>query len=198
MTMPYTYCPTCGDVLNTLPILDIHASAFSCRGDHRFLQYNKQVLGTETDQAAALASAHDMTDNDMSIIEYWLGNESVRSCLNDQLAEILQNIYWSCGSEEHIRPEGDTFIHCPLCGSELNDFEQDDVWVQGKRCGNGHDFYERGGRLNYSVEGESRHLVGEMSDEVLDSLIEGWLKDNRRLTRQLPRQVRGVLERYRH
>jgi hypothetical protein len=155
------------------------------------------VLGTETDQAAALAPASDSTD-DMSIIEYWLGNEDVRSCLNNQLAEILQNIYWSSEPDKHVRPKGDTFIYCPLCGSELYDFEQDDVWVRGKRCGNGHDFYERGCRLNFILEGDSSHLVGEMSDEVLASLIEGWLQGDPQLATQLPLQIRSFLERCRH
>jgi len=194
----FSYCPTCDDKLDGLPVQDIHATAYACPDDHRFLQYQKEVLSIETEQAAALEPARDTVNNDMSIIEYWLSNEGVRSCLNNQLAEILQNIYWCGESHEHVRPKDETFKYCPLCGSELDDFEQYDVWVQGKRCGNGHEFYERGGRLNFTVDGESRHLVGEMSEEVLASLIDGWLKDNPRLTRQLPPQIRDVLERYRH
>ena len=197
MARPYSICPTCGGVLNVLPLLDIYASAYACPGNHRFLQYEKEISATETGRAATLAPATDATD-DTGIIEYWLGNESVRSCLNNQLAEILQNIYWSGKPEEHLKPEGETFMHCPLCGNQLNVFEQDDVWVQGKRCGNGHEFYERGGRLNFTVDGEIRHLVCEMSEEVLAALIKGWLKANPQLAAQLPRQVRGVLERFRH
>ena len=197
MARPYSICPTCGGVLNVLPLLDIYASAYACPGNHRFLRYEKEISATETGRAATLAPASDATD-DMGIIEYWLGNEDARSCLNNQLAEILQNICWTYESDVHVMPEGETFVYCPLCGSGLYDFEQDDVWVQGKRCGNGHEFYERGGRLNFTVDGEIRHLVCEMSEEVLAALIKGWLKANPQLAAQLPRQVRGVLERFRH
>lgn len=191
-----SYCPTCSAVLDSMSVMDIYASAYSCANDHRFLHYEKEVLSQESERAGLLDSLIDSTDGDLSVIEYWLTNENARSHLNGQLAEIIQNIYWSCEAGNHLRPKGNSFLKCPLCRGSLETFEQDDVWFQGKKCRKGHEFYERGGRLNYTVNGESTHLVSEMSEEVLVSLREGWLKNNPLLEPQLHPQIRSVLEHY--
>lgn len=138
----------------------------------------------------------DSADDDLSIIKYWLTSDNRRSRLNGQLAEMLQNIYWHYESDSPANPNRNSFSYCPVCKSKLENFEQDDIWFQGKKCGNGHEFYERGGRLNYTTDGKRTHLVCEMSDNVLSSLLEGWLKDNPLLAPQLYSQIRRVFEHY--
>lgn len=138
----------------------------------------------------------DSADDDLSIIKYWLTSENRRSRLNGQLAEMLQNIYWHYESHSHVKLNSNSLSYCPVCKSELENFEQDDIWFQGKKCGNGHEFYERGGRLNYTFDGERTHLVCEMSNNVLSSLLEGWLKDNPQLAPQLHPKIRRVFEHY--
>jgi hypothetical protein len=181
--------------LGGMSILDIFATGFSCANDHRFLHYNRAVLTLESGRAGLLNSEIDSTASDPLVIKYWLTSEYARSHLNGQLAEMLQNIYWSYESRDRVRPAGNSFVYCPVCRGPLEDFEQDDVWVQGKRCSNGHESFERGGKLNYTVNGESTHLVCEMSDEVLTSLRNGWLNDPI-VEPQLHPQIRRILERY--
>jgi hypothetical protein len=178
-----------------MPVLDIFASGHSCANGHRFLHYEREVLSVESERARLLNSEVDSAAGDSRVIEYWLSNEYARSHLNGQLAGMLQNIYWSYDSGDRVKPTGNPFVYCPICRGPLHDFEQNDVWVQGKRCSNGHESFERGGKLNYAVNGENTHLVCEMSDVVLASLREGWLNDSV-YQPQLHAQIRRVLEHY--
>jgi len=190
------YYPTSQEDLISISVLDIFASAYSCENDHRFLCYEKEVLSDESDRAVELDSPISPTASDLCVIEYWLSNEDAREHLNGQLAEMLQNIYWSSQADKHTALKGSSFVYCSICREKLEHFEQDDCWLQGKRCNNGHKYYERGGKMNYTIDGKSAHLVREMPREVLASLVTGWLKNNPVLEPQLHYQIRNVFEHY--
>jgi len=129
-----SYCPTCSDLLVAISVLDIYANAYSCAKGHRFLHYYKEVLNQMSELIEDIAAVVDSTEEDMAVIKYWLTSEELRSRLNGQLAEMLQNIYWHCESDSHAMPDSASFCYCPVCKSKLENFEQDDIWFQEKNA----------------------------------------------------------------
>jgi len=153
----------------------------------------KDVLSVDSQQASSIDSPSATVTDDDEIIEYWLNSDGPRGKLNWQLALILQSIYDISKKNRKNDIDSLEYKYCPLCKGELANFDQDDVWVQGKRCQNGHSFYERGGRLWHKG---TLTIIEDMDSPSLMSLVNAWLKDKKLLKRQMHIEIRGVLERF--
>jgi hypothetical protein len=88
------------------------------------------------------------------------------------------------------------FKYCPLCTEPLKPYDQDDVWVQGMQCANGHQFRMRNG-VAFSI-GDSKllNLREEMADETLRWAIDQWLRNDPRFDDQLHPQIKAILKRF--
>lgn len=190
------YCPTCGLELTSYPLLDIYLLGFSCPNNHYFFKTCQEVKSIESLKAKKMQPPASKGENNFDVIEYWLTDKKARAVLNNQIAVLLRRIHEIYKDDRHIIYDSPVFILCPVCAKTLEAFDQPDMWVQGKRCNNAHEFYERGGTIHFSFQGERNNLSQEMSDKTLSSLVDGWLKDNRSLEDQLHVEVRKILARF--
>ncbi|MHB0914769.1 MAG: hypothetical protein ACYC5A_04910 [Thermoleophilia bacterium] len=189
-------CPTCAAELSPYHLDDSYAEGFVCKSGHRFFAISHEVLSSGSARATSMP-AHEGKTNDLEVIRKWLTEPKFRATLNSQLATVLRRIYEISKYDRHIESEAEPFKSCPICGDLLSKFDQDDCWVQGKRCANHHKFYERGGNLHFSVAEQRHNLSTEMSDISLYSLVDAWLGKNRLLREQVHPDVREVMKRFR-
>lgn len=190
------YCPTCRSELNPYSLKDAYLQGLSCLNEHYFFKTCQDVLSTESIKASKMSSPASGNEKDIDVIEYWLTDNKARATLNNQIAVILRRIYEILKDNRHIPYNDKVFVFCPLCRMPLEMFDQPDIWVRGKRCNNSHEFYERGGTVNFSFQGKRENLSEEMSDKTLLFLIDGWLKSNRLLEEQLHGEVKKILTKF--
>ena len=195
---PHCYCPDCGDVLVEISCEDPLTICLSCKSDHRFFIMPKAIpvtLDQYKDIGLKLSAINVPSSNNSieSVASFWLLQTEHRDLLNSQLAEMLRAILDRTRHNRKIR-EPLRFRWCPVCKSELLEFKQMDVWVQGLKCSNEHTFYLRGGRLGGSISDAELVLTAELTDSILRNLIRGWLKPNPHLAPQLPVSIRKVFE----
>jgi hypothetical protein len=88
------------------------------------------------------------------------------------------------------------FSFCPTCGETLARFDSDDLYMQGLRCRNGHEFWWRGRTVNYIERGVRTNLSAELDDEYMTTLIEYYAGDDELVKPYVHPQLRGVLERF--
>jgi hypothetical protein len=142
-------------------------------------------VATASEQAS-LAQFEGLDTQELTeIARFWLSNPEARRILNDQLAEILRVTL-----ERSARSEPLSFSFCPICSDALTKYEQPDIWVRGLRCGNGHEWAERGGKLG----SEHFRLHSEPTGDVVGGLVSAWLGDNPFLRSNIHPSIRRVLE----
>ena len=187
------YCPTCSSTISRENCIDSYMQCYRCDNGHRYFEQLKDVLFVDSRQASSIDSPSSNVTDDDEIIEYWLSSDGPRGKLNGQLALILQSIYDISKKNRKYDIDSLSYKYCPLCKGELENFDQSDGWVIGKKCGNGHSFYERGGKLWHKG---TLNIVEDMDSSILLSSIGAWLKDKKWLKRQMHKEIRGILERF--
>lgn len=193
---PIKYCPTCGAELGPYPIKDIYLSGLSCPNKHFFFKSKRDVLSIDSLKAKSRPSPSSDGGRDLEVIEYWLTDEGARATLNDQIAVILRRIYEILKDRRHISREPNVFVFCPLCRMPLKDFDEGDSWQRGQRCNNSHEYRERGGTVDFWIEGTRANLSEEMPDVTLMVLLECWLKGDRLSETQLHGEIKKILSRF--
>lgn len=182
------FCPSCGDQFDLDACADPFSTCLICAKGHRFFIMPSCPLAAETAKAKA-ASFPEISDlPPAGIASFWLSDPRARSILNEQLAEFLRAFLESRQVLDEPR-----FLFCPRCTQELVEHEQHDIWVQGLRCGNGHFWNLRGGRLYSAMESTRLELHAENSDMVVGRLIASWLRGDPHLETNLHESVRSVL-----
>ena len=192
------YCPTCGLELTPYPLMDIYLLGFSCPNEHYFFKTCREVLGVESLKAKKMQPPASRGNKDFDVIEYWLTDKKARAVLNNQIAVLLRRIHETYKDDRHVSYDSSVFLLCPICTRPLETFDQPDIWVQGERCSNAHEFYERGGTIHFSFQGKRENLSEEMSDKTLLSLIDGWLKSNHLLEEQLHDEMKKIMQRFKN
>ncbi len=195
LTLPQLYCPLCKKKLVIKVTIDIHAQHFECSNKHRFVIWNQLADGKDTVTAYKLPPIehHDHKQ----IIRAWLENKTYRECLNDQLAYFLRRIY-EIEEANLLFPEiiGDRFQFCMFCRSDLHRYEQDNHWVEGVECKNGHRFLKRAG-VSFEWKNTILFVETDTDDETTCSMISHWLNsDNRLQQNQVHLQIRKILENF--
>jgi hypothetical protein len=207
---PIKYCPTCGDELNSYPLLDIYLKGYSCSKKHFFFEICEDVHSGESEKANEIKLPANKSKNDFEIIEYFLTNKKARAVINKQIAVMLRRIYEiskegrhidyekavRIKAGRHIYYEKSMFIYCPICKEHLAEFQQQNIWVKGLRCNNSHEYYERGGTIDFKVHDEFKNLSEEMSDETLIYFVDAWLKNDPLLDMQLHDEMKRILRKY--
>jgi hypothetical protein len=181
-----TKCPSCGAALAQSETVDPYAICLACPTGHRFFVMPEGPLAIATATAAAAHFPGLERRNRKQVAEFWLSDPSARRLLNQQLAELLRTILEARSRDEALR-----FHYCPVCGGELSEYDQPDIWVRGLRCSQNHSWAERGGRLGSLSIGLALHA--EPSAAVVRQLVSGWLKGNPQLDSNLHESVRRVL-----
>lgn len=194
------YCPTCKDRLSRVELVDVFVQGLKCGNGHRFFIPLIEVLLSETEKCPLLESVEDRSSDPLKIIRIWLSDVNYRSKLNGQLALILRRIYEIKTNNLHNKKDATSgaeaiFKFCPICMNPLVKFEQDDIWVQGLKCSEGHEYFARNG-IHFFVEGELVELHDEIADSTMLSLVKSWLQDKKVLKSQLHYQIKMILENY--
>lgn len=182
------FCPTCHDKLVRTESADPWAICLACKGGHRFFIMPESPLSADSGKAASFRFPQLSGRSPEAIASFWLSEPAARSVLNSQLAQLLRAVVE--GRQVLDEP---VFSFCPICGGQLLDYEQDDIWVQGLRCPAGHIWYLRGGYLWTPIGGTLVGLQAEYSDAQVDQSISSWLKGHRLLDPQLHETIRRVL-----
>lgn len=188
-------CPTCKSKLKKIQLIDMFAQGLICENNHRFFIELKAPLSIETAKCSSIKGT--TIKNSSEIIKIWLTNFQYRSKLNNQLAAIIRRIYEILNENIRILHNSDVFKYCPFCFDALRKFEQNDIWFQGLKCGNSHQFLARNG-ISFFFGNEQVTLQEEMPDTVLFDLIKTWLRNkNGELKSNLHDQIRLVMENFR-
>lgn len=192
-----TWCTECGKPTSKRPSVDPFSICLACPAGHRQSILPSPSVTDKTDQARALKlpDLEGMNSTDTAL--FWLTNEHVRPYLNEQIGILLRNIVEIMRDGYNLnRPH--PFKYCPACGSPLEEFEQPDIWVQGLRCSQGHEYAERGSHLGAS--GMNLYIHNEFEERTVNQLAHAWLKrggdEERWLLPQLHKSIEKVFEEY--
>ena len=182
------HCPSCGRKLDRGHCADPWVICLVCQNGHRFFILPKAPNAADSAKAASLRLPEISDMSPQAIASFWLSEPTARSVLNEQLAELLRSIL-----EARSACDEPVFAFCPICGANLADFDQPDIWVRGLRCTTGHNWFERGGSLFCVTSGERLELQAEENDATISQLIAGWLKPRPNFESNLHDSVRRVL-----
>jgi hypothetical protein len=148
--------------------VDPFVISLACAFHHKFLIYPEHPLAIETAKAEGM-ECPDFAGAVETAARHWLSDPSARAVLNPQIAMLFRSYLEGFGPDPELE-----FSFCPRCGMRLADFEQDDVWVQGRVCANGHRWAYRGGRLGCVVAGQQFGVFREYSRENARSVATWW------------------------
>jgi hypothetical protein len=194
------HCTLCKLPLSKTEALDIFIQGLKCEQNHRFYVSLKSPSVAAVEKCT-LSKGSSQSD-ELSVIRDWLTNVELRSVLGDGLAEILRRIYEIKTDDIHVAYTPSAahtyliFKYCPLCTEPLEPYDQNDVWVQGMQCVNGHQFRMRNG-IAFSI-GDSQliYLHEEMADGTLHWSIDWWLKNEGRFKKELHPQIKAILKQF--
>jgi hypothetical protein len=187
------FCPICQLAFYERTLIDPNLKGYACRnGDVFYTTLIEQVGGIPT---ADTIRPPPMT-NDIQILKFWLADPHARERLPNELAVVCRRMVEIADNNHHVSKVEDPFSFCPTCGETLARFDSDDLYMQGLRCRNGHEFWWRGRTVNYIERGVRKNLSAELDDEYLPTLIEFYAGDDELIRPYVHPQLRGVLKRF--
>jgi len=186
-------CPTCQAVLIEHTLLDPNLRGYRCaNGDVLYTMLNEQFGGIP---AASTIEPPPMND-DLQVLKFWLTDPRARERLPNQLAVLCRRLVEIAEHGHHIAPVQSPFAFCPTCGEPLSRFDSDDVYMQGLRCSNRHELWERGKTVFYTDRGSRAQLSGDLDDDHMRTLIEFYTRDDALIQPYVHPQLRAVLKRF--
>jgi hypothetical protein len=187
------FCPTCQSDLHDRLLLDLNLEGYACERGHLFYSTRKEQQGG----IPAANTVRPLPDgSDIQVLKFWLTDPRAREALPNQLALVCRRVVEIIENNHHVIKAETPFAFCPACGDSLSRFDSHDLYMQGLRCGNGHEFWERGGTINFIEHGARANLSAELDDEYLPALLEYWLGDSVWIQPYVHPQLRGVLKRF--
>lgn len=191
----HLFCPACGEILRPYRLLDPFLHGLRCCNGHRYFEEIKSPTEDATARVANLRVVGAGAGSAMGAIRLWLRDNKLRRKLNNQLALVIRRIYEISNLGLHIDAcVGFTF--CPICAQRMRKAKQTIGWAMESKCGSGHKLMERNGYLYFKRGRVSATLGEELSDELVLSLVDGWLQDDANISSNLPAQLRGALRSY--
>lgn len=170
--------------------VDPFAICLKCINGHRFFVTPAGPLYDPKSAKPASAQFPELEGKSPEQVAiFWLSDPVARSILNPQLAELLRTILEARSIDVSFR-----FMYCPICASKVSGNVGNDAWVDEVHCADGHRWGERSGDLSHNLEGTWFRMHAERTDDVVRTLVSGWLTDRRVLKPYLHRSVRHVLE----
>ena len=187
------FCPTCQSAFFEHPLLDPYLKGYACKnGDVFHTTLIEQAGGIPT---ADTIQPPPMID-DVQILKFWLADSHARERLPNQLALVCRRIVEIVESHHHVQEIENPFEFCPTCAETLSPFDSDDVYLQGLRCRNGHEFWWRGSTVHYVERGVRATLSAELDDDFIPKLIEYYAGDDELIRPYVHPQLRSVLKRF--
>jgi len=171
----FRFCPFCASELSEYKIPDLYMIGLKCTNDHCF---HIEVQQGECKDKKLYVDKHTT----IAIAKEWLTNQNFRKEIQNQVAEILRKYITLKNSGDNQEDETQSNNFCPICRLSLEEFKQNDVWVQGLKCSNNHIFYERNG-LSYKLS----NLKPDITKASFDFLVTSYLKSEQR--EHLPDQI---------
>jgi hypothetical protein len=175
----FKFCPACKLPLDEYEILDPFMAGLRCKNNHCF---HIEIAHGEFKNNALMAN----TTNNIEIATEWLTNTELRAEIQNQVAEILRKYIELSDSNYTDTEETNSNKFCPICGLTLEEFKQDDVWVQGLKCSNGHQLYSRSG-LSFN----NATLTPDINKDTFSVLVKSYLEEEQR--QHLPNQITQLL-----
>lgn len=188
------FCPTCKSDVHGHALLDANLKGYACERGHVFYEtLNEQFGGIPTaDTVQPLPDG----SSDVEVLKFWLTNPYARERLPNQLALVCRRIVELVENDRHVTRTESPFAFCPACGAALSRFDSDDLYMQGLRCLNGHEFWGRGSTIIFTERGTRKNLSAEPDDDEMPTMIEYWTGDSVWIRPYVHPQLRGVLERF--
>ena len=190
-----TFCPACQSGLREKPLVDSNLRGYRCGSRHVFYTtLNEQFGGIPTaDTVATLPGG----TSDVQVLRFWLTDRDARQRLPNQLALVCRKFVEIAEGTGDDAEADNPFAFCPACGQGLSRFESDDLYMQGLRCQNGHEFWWRGSTISFQEQGTRANFSAELTDRDVPALVEYWLGDSKWIQPYVHPQLRGVLHRFR-
>lgn len=187
------FCPTCQAALAEHTLLDPNLKGYRCaNGDIFSTTLNEQFGGIPK----ANTIQPPPIDDDIRLLKFWLTDQRARERLPNQLAILYRRLVEIAEDNHHIAPVASPFTFCLTCGDPLSRFDSDDVYMQGSRCRNGHEFWERGNTVFYTESGAQANLSADLDDDYMPTLIEFYTRDDDVIQPYVHPQLRAVLKRF--
>ena len=187
------FCPACRLALDERTLIDPILEGYACGNGHLFYT-------TVIEQVGVLPAADTIQppplSNDIQILKFWLADPLARVRVPNELAVVCRRIVDIADHAHRVAKVDDPFSFCPTCGETLARFDSDDVYLQGLRCINSHEFWWRGRTVHYVEHGVRANLSVELDDESMPALIEYYAGDDELVKPYVHPQLRGVLERF--
>lgn len=176
-------------------LLDPHLEGYACEGGHLFYSTLKEQSGGIP--TADTVRPAPRGGSDVQVLKFWLTDPYARESLPNQLALACRRLVEIIEDGRHVSKVEKPFAFCPACGRALSRFDSDDLYMRGLRCESGHEFWERGGTVNFTERGARANLSAELADDYLPTLIKYWLDDSAWIRPYVHPQLRDVLKRFR-
>lgn len=187
------FCPTCRLAFHEHTLIDPNLKGYACKnGDVFYTTLIEQIGGIPT----ADTIQPPTMSNDIEILKFWLADRRARERLPNELAVVCRRIVEIADNNHHVTKVAEPFVFCPTCGETLSRFESDDLYMQGLKCRNGHEFWCRGRTVSYIERGVRKNLSAELDDDYLPNLIEYYAGDEELIKPYVHPQLRGVLRRF--
>jgi hypothetical protein len=174
-------------------LLDPYIRGYACRNGHLFYTTVIEKIGgiptADTIQPPPM-------DDDLDILRFWLTDRHARERVPNQLALVCRRFVEIAESRQQVARVENPFAFCPACGETLSPFESDDLYMQGLRCRNRHEFWCRGAKVHYTERGVRTNLSAELDDDFIPQLIEYYAGDDEVIKPYVHPQLRGVLKRF--
>lgn len=187
------FCPACQLALNERTLIDPILEGYACGNGHVFYT-------TVIEQAGGIPAAATIEppplSNDIQILKFWLTDPLARMRVPNLLAVVCRRMVELAERDQHVAKVPDPFAFCPTCSEALVRFDSDDVYMQGLRCRNSHEFWSRGGTVHFVERGLRANLSVELDDEYLPTLIEYYTGNDELVRPYVHPQLRGVLKRF--
>jgi hypothetical protein len=177
----FKFCPRCKSSLCKYEIIDPYSVGLKCSNNHKFHVETQQNDFYENNLRVD-------KDSNLEIAKEWLVNTAFRQNIQSQVAEILRKYVEQSEIKDEPTDESDLLDnYCPVCSLAFKEFKQDDVWVIGLTCANGHIFYSRNG-LNY----KNSTLKPDIDEATFEFLIDGYISPEQK--DQLPDQILNLFK----
>ena len=187
------FCPICQFAFYERTLLDPSLQGYACTNSHHFYT-------TLIEQSGGIPTADTIQpprlNSDLQVLKFWLSDRQARARLPNELAVACRRIIEIAEDEHHVAKVENPFAFCPTCGEALTPFDSDDLYMQGLKCGTGHEVWWRGRTVNYVERGARKNLTVELADDSIPQWIEYFASDEDQLIKPYVHpQLRDVLKR---
>ena len=186
------FCPRCQSALHEHELIDPSLRGYRCADGH--VDFTTVVEQGVIPQADTIQPPP--IEDDLQILKFWLTDPRARERLPNQLALLCRRMIDIVETNQHVARVNEPFVFCPACGQTLVPFDSNDVYMQGLRCGNAHEFWWRGSTVYFKEDDVRGNLSAELDDDFMPTLIDYYGGHDKIVEPYVHPQLRAVLKRF--